>query len=129
MTIEDLEQSRGIRAEIRMLKQRIEELDELLLPGMGTDGVHSQNPSSPVENHVRQKLELEERLRSKLRELEREISVIDDWLQTVDDPQIRAIVQGRYIIGWGWRKVAREVYGAHVHRTTPYKALRKYCEK
>ena len=54
MSIEELENVRYARKRIEVIRKTIEELDQLLLPSR-VGGVHSQNPSSPVEQHFRQK--------------------------------------------------------------------------
>ena len=44
--------------------------------------------------------------KSKRKEIIKEIAFLENYLDTVSDPKIRAIMRYRYILGWGWQKIS-----------------------
>ena len=127
MTIEELESVRYARRRIELLMQTINELDHLLMPSR-VGGVHSQNPSSPVETHFRQKESLIEKLEKEQRQMMVLIEDVYAWMDTVP-PKIANIVYARFILGYTWRKTARICYDGITNESVPYNALHKYLER
>lgn len=55
-----------------------------------------------------------------------QLSMIEDWLQTVPDANVRACVRWRYLCGLDWSETCKKVYGYynyHTARTAVYRFL------
>jgi len=128
MTLEELKTVSHIRKEIDLIEQSIAELDSLLLPAR-QGGARSTQPSSPVESHLRKKLTLEARLRRKQGELLDALENVLDWLDTVDDGNIRSIVTARYILKKSWKETAAMCYEGITDKSVPYNALKNYLKR
>lgn len=128
MTIIELEEYRAIKTEIKELFQEINEITNCSigsppLSGMPTGKVNSV---SIVEKTVNKKIKLQEKLSKKLdRQLEK-LNKIEDFLETVDDADVRLIIRYRFINGYDWQVVGEKL---HFERTTPYYKLKKYLER
>ena len=44
--------------------------------------------------------------RAKREAIIKEIVFLENYLDTVSDPKIRAIMRYRYVLGWGWQKIS-----------------------
>ena len=127
MSIEELENVRYARKRIEVIRKTIEELDQFLLPSR-VGGVHSQNPSSPVEQHFRQKERLVSSLEKETQTLLELIEYVQSWCETCP-VKIRNIVYLRYLQGKSWKYVARHLYGGYTQESVPYNALKGYLTK
>lgn len=127
MTIEKLDAVRHASRRIRMIQQSIKELDELTLPSK-VGGVHSSSPSSPVEQHFRQKERLLARLETEQAELLELIEEVYAWMDTIPI-KIANIVYARFILGNTWKKVARMCYDGYTNESVPCNALNNYLNK
>lgn len=56
-------------------------------------------------------IEMKEKLLSKQEEWSAAALSIEQWLNTVDDAEIRSIVRWHYILGLSWKRTAGKVYG------------------
>lgn len=52
---------------------------------------------------------------------------IEDWLETVEDPQIQAICRYRFILGKQWGEISKLVCKS-LNETTPRMILRRYLD-
>lgn len=127
MTLDELEEVRHAQKRIKLIQESIKELDHLLLPSK-VGGTHSTSPSSPVEQHFRQKEKLIERLENEQRSLLTQIDYVYTWMELVPN-NIKNIVTSRFILGNSWKKTARMCYRVGTDETVPYHALKSYLEK
>jgi len=125
MTWEELEEVRKGKLRIETIKDELRLIDGLLLPSKADRVGSSSGPSSPVEQHFRRKLALEEKLKREQQDLIDKMLKVERWLSTVKDNDIVLIIRLRFIMGHRWKFVARKVYG-YADRTTPFYALKKY---
>lgn len=122
ITIEDLEQYRGMSSELEALT---EERMWLYYPvsspnGREQIGQRGNTVSDPTASAFRKIEAMDRRIETKRDEIIRKQSAILDWLDTVQDAEIRAMIHWHYIRGCNWRITCRKVYGYN-----DYQACRK----
>lgn len=124
MTFEELDNVRYARKRVEVISKSIEELDNLLLPSK-VGGVHSSTPSSPVEQHFRQKERLIASLEREMKTMMDLIEYVQAWCETCP-VKIRNIVYLRYLQNKSWKYVARHLYGSFTEESVPYNVLKRY---
>ena len=148
MTEQELEGLVFIKAQIAKTEKRIKELEAELAEmerdiGLGSvklDGMpHGSTPGDPVarmaiamaELHAgikELKAELEER-REELTKKERRIL---EYIDSVEDNEVKLIIEWRFIDLLDWYDIAgnlEEITGKYVDRTTPGKKMRRYLQE
>lgn len=113
MTIEKLENYKGLVAEMHSLSESIDSLyDTYRSPQFCRNGgSHSNNVWSPVEDAVNRILKLKDLYDHKYSEAANLLLEVEAWLSTVDDPEIRSIVRFHYVLNKSWVQTSTEVYG------------------
>lgn len=123
-----------IQASIENITNRIAELeDEDGLGSVNMDGMpHGTTPGNPVERMALARAALhEELLRLKAVMLEKELK-IRQYIDTVDEYDVRLITEWRCIDLMGWADIAvawEEVSGQRLDRTTLAKRFQNYLRK
>ena len=82
--------------------------------------------SSPVERFVARKERLLERLQTKLDEFIKERERIEDYIESIDDIEVRMIARKRFIEHKGWQVIGDEMY---MDRNTASRKMRRYIER
>lgn len=131
MTIETLEQYRGIMSEIKALELEIDALyDPRKSPnGRQQSGGSGSTPSDPTGKNAMRIVELREKLSVKLDEWAQAAAATEQWLDTVDDAEIRAIIRWRYLHGCGWKATAKRVYGDATAADACRKRIRRFFQR
>lgn len=123
MTIEKLESYKGLTAEIKGLREQIDSFyDTYRSPQLSDGGSHSMNVGNPVETSVMRIIELKE----KLKEAEGRLQEVENFLSTVDDAEVRAIIRYRYILGRSWSQINTAVCGYPSYYTCRKKIMRYF---
>lgn len=106
MTIEKLEQYKGLTSEMKALRDQIDSLyDTYISPQLMSDGgSHSMSAGSPTESAVEKILNLKETYSKKYEEALDLLAEVEAWLSTVDDVEIRSICRHHYILKVGHRQ-------------------------
>ena len=123
-----------IQAEMARINERIAELeDEDGLGSMNMDGMpHSKTPGDPVARMAIAKAALhEELLDAKATLAEKELA-ITRYIKSVEDDEMRLIMELRFIDARDWFNVAvewEERTGKYADRTTLAKKVRKYLRE
>ncbi len=100
MTIETLEQYRGIVEEIKALEMEIDALyDVRKSPNGKEDTGNSTVPGNPTGRNAMRIIELKERLLAQQERWSEAALKIEHWLQSVEDAEIRSIIRWRNILG------------------------------
>ena len=134
MTEERLERFIGLKQEASALKLL---LDDTLKHGpvMTTDAVTSA-AEFPFSKHTisvsglnlgQYQTEINrivETWRAKYEAIIKEIVFLENYLDTVSDPKIRAIMRYRYVLGWGWQKISFRFGWSD--ETTSHKKIQKF---
>lgn len=134
MTEERLERFIGLKQEASALKLL---LDNTLKHGpvMTTDAVTSaaEFPFSKhtisvsglnLGQHQTEINRIVEKWRAKYEAIIKEIVFLENYLDTVSDPKIRAIMRYRYVLGWGWQKISFRFGWSD--ETTSHKKIQKF---
>lgn len=128
MTIEKLENYRGLVAEMHSLSESINSLyDTYKSPQFCRNGgSHSNNVWSPVESAVEKILKLKDLYDHKHSEATNLLLEVEAWLSTVDDPEIRSIVRFHYVLNKSWVQTSTEVYGFPSYYNSRKKIMRYF---
>ncbi len=115
MTKEKLEEYYSIASRIQAID---EEIRILYLPQINAGGdpvgagrVSSKAPRSAVEDAAMRIVKLKEQLESERLRLLDLAEEIETWLDTVEDPEIEAIIRWHYLLRCNWKVTNIKVYG------------------
>lgn len=128
MTIEKLENYKGLVAEMHSLSESIDSLyDTYRSPQFMSDGgSHSTNVSSPTENAIGKILKLKETYQQKYDEAADLLLQVENWLSQVEDPEIRSIVRFHYVLNKSWVQTSTEVCGFPSYYNSRKKIMRYF---
>ena len=120
-----------IQARIAKISERIAELEEEDgLGSMNMDGMpHSRTPGKPVERMALARAALHEKLLDLKADLVEKELAITEYIESVEQEDIKLIMELRFIDGRDWGNVAvewEERTGKYADRTTLAKKVRKY---
>lgn len=127
MTIDELSKYHVIKVEIEQLKANLKELDDTTIGSPKLSGMPqgSGHVGNPVESLVIKKSKLEMILKKKQDKLLDEQLKIENFLETIEDSNVRVIIRARFIDGKNWHQIGKEL---NFERTTPYYHLKKYLK-
>ena len=98
-----------------------------ILSAMAMSGMPSGNTvSSPVEKFYDRLEKLRTKLQAKLNEYITEKEYIEDYIENIQDAEIRVIARKRFIDNEDFQTIGNEMF---MDRTTAYKKLKKYFER
>lgn len=112
MTREDLEQLRAMRAEIRSLSVSMLRPQRNRAADFYKDyrkGFPVVKPLEGVEDESVVVCRMERTLKAKQRRLAQKVSKIEEWIDGVDDSEIRAILRLYYAQGYSQADIANEL--------------------
>jgi hypothetical protein len=105
MTIEELESVRGMASEVQAIQNEIESLyTPICSPNGQSSGGHSNTPSDPTERAVNRILEIRADLEKRIDDYTAEIKRVEEWVATLKDKNLAAIIRYHYISGYDWIK-------------------------
>lgn len=111
MKIERLRQYIHIKNDIDAIQFQLKSLEKpISSPNGNTDGVHGSTPGNPTERAVFERMELEEDLREYMQLLEREAKAINDWLRTIGNYEVEAIIRWHFLNGKTWAETSGIMY-------------------
>lgn len=128
MTIHELSKYHKIKNEMKQLEDSIRELEETVIGSSKITGMPlsiSGVNSSPTERIGIKLATLKQKLTDKTEKLLDEAQKIEEYIETVDDADIRIIIRKRFLDCKTWQQVADEI---HADRSTPYYRLKKYLK-
>lgn len=108
MTIDRLRAYRGIQKE---KDEIMREIDLLYYPISSPrfSESHGTQPGDPTAAAVAKIMAREERLNELTRELAEELDYIEQWLETLDDHELRAIIRAHYLMGDSWARCTQRI--------------------
>ena len=108
ITIEKLKAFRGIQKEMDEIKR---EIDTLYFPVSSprSSESHSTSPGDPTASAVHRIMRLEERLTVLTERLADELEEIEEWLETLNDHELRAIIRAHYLLGDSWARCTQRI--------------------
>jgi DNA-directed RNA polymerase specialized sigma24 family protein len=139
MTKKELEQFASLKAEIKDIRRRMDELDGTETP-MVQDKVRSSGKEWPyIEGHATihgidvyeahrmgtKRAELISALKARLAKAEALETGMEEYINTIEDSRVRRIIEYRYVNGYKPEKVGKLM---HCDRTTVEKTIKRYLE-
>lgn len=127
MTERELNSLYYISQRIKKFKKRIAELDsETGIAGGAMDGMpHGTGAGNPVENLIIKKCDLKDELKAELLLQVAEEQKIRSYISSVEDEEIKLIMEMRFIQLMKWRDISAKL---NLERTTVAKKMRKYLQ-
>lgn len=114
-----------LKKEIEQIEMQIKELT--ILSAMAMNGMPSGNSvSSPVEKFYDRLDKLRKKLQAKLNEYITEKERIEDYIENIEDAEIRVIARMRFVDNLDFQTIGNEMY---MDRTTVYRKLKNYIGK
>ena len=113
MTAEELKDFRKLRFTIRYWEEQLAEARKKSftkspqltgLPGSG-------ELSDPTAQRALAEEKITSKIERRVQQQKQEVERVMDWIQSIDDPMIQAIMHARYIKGKSWTEVAYSVGG------------------
>lgn len=113
MTRERLKQLRALLKESEHLEEEIKTLP-FTSGGYVGDSVNNYSTGFPkpflIQGYSTQKYDrLKETLQKKLREIQKEIAELEDWLEHIEDAELRDILRLQYVNGLTQEQIADEL--------------------
>ncbi len=120
-----------IKARIKKVEERLADLEqESSIGSLNMDGMpHGTTPGDPVARMAIARATLHEHLAQLLTDLEEKEREIRNYIDGVEDEEVKLIIEWRFIDLLDWYEIAgnlEEITGKYVDRTTPAKRMRKY---
>ena len=121
MTKEELSSYYNLKKEIKQIEERIKEIDDTFLSANRINGMrYEKRLSNPQEQRMILIEKYDKRLEEKKDEALKELMKIENFIDSINDPEIRMIFRYRYIELMEWNKIAmlvnmseRTVYRKH----------------
>lgn len=134
MTEQELRGYSFIKARIEKIEERIAELEqENGLGSVNLDGMpHGSTPGDPVARMAIARASLHEHLTSLLAELKEKEREIREYIESVENEEVKLIIEWRFIDLLDWYDIAgnlEDLTGKNVDRSTPAKKLKKYLSE
>ena len=111
MTIETLDKYRGLVSEMKAMQLEIDTMYDVRKSPTGKASTGSSGPGDPTGRIAMRIIEKKEHLLAKQEEWSKAALEIEQWLATVDDPEICSIVRWHYLLGFSWKRTSAQVYG------------------
>jgi hypothetical protein len=127
MGIKDLNKLYYIKKNIRELEEELEELNNLGAAPI-TDSIKGNNVSNPTEQYVIKRNRILEKLNKVRHEYLEEYEKISDFINDIEDEEIKLIARLRFIKQKDWVYIAEEISPEDEtrDRTTPRKKINRY---
>lgn len=144
MNKKELSQLRYLNREIELLKEQIEKAEQDVEANMAADTVAGSNPVWPYQprsfrvegvampEYERRVQRLKRKLQRRLEELMEKREELEEYIDGIDDSQIRMILTLRYINGLSWQQVAEHIGGGNTAdsvRMAHNRFLKKFHKK
>lgn len=126
VTLEDLENLRGLRAELEALSK---EREDAYLPYSGgwseyTGAARGNEPSNPTERSAMRAMRLSEEIDRRMDEIAEKIDHVSAWISAIPSSELRAIIHNYYILGYTWSDTCLHVYGYRSRQACRIRVMR-----
>ena len=128
MTIEMLEEYRGIASGVEAIEREINTLyNPVRSPnGRETSGSFSGTPSDPTAQAARRIIKRKETLKEQRESMYALLEKIEDWLISCDDTEVVSIIRWHYLLGLNWKQTNMKVYGYPDYQYARKKIMRYF---
>ena len=111
MTKEELSSYYYLKKEIKQIEERIKEIDDTFLSANRINGMrYEKRLSNPQEQRMILIEKYDKRIEEKKDEALKELMKIEDFIDSINDPEIRMIFRYRYIELMEWNKIVMLVH-------------------
>lgn len=114
-----------LKIEIKELEDEIKNLSEISSPGL-SGMPHSNKKSNPIEQFFMKKQKLIEKLIKKLEKYVEELNMVENFIDSIEDVEIRTIARFRFIDNLKWEDISKRV---HLDRSVCSRKLAKYVSE
>lgn len=108
MRIETLKKYRPLVVEADELKKHIESMDGLRSPAISDNPTHT-NETHGLDTIVIKRHKLYRQYLKKLRRCQDMLLEIEQYLDTVGDPEVRTLIRYKFLDGMTWEEAGREL--------------------
>lgn len=129
ITIEDLEAYRGLASELEALqKERNFAYTPYNSPGSHPyiGEAKGNSVSNPTEQAVHKLEKIDQRIAVRQNEIAERLNNILNWLDSLEDAELRAMIHWHYLLGLDWGKTCKKLYGYHSYQTCRKRVLRYF---
>lgn len=113
-----------LKLDIENIKEEIRSLPTISSPEL-TGMPHGTGISNPIVSYVIKKEALIEKLNQKIEKYTEELIRIEEVIERIDDPEVRAIARMRFIQCMKWEDIGEKI---HLDRTNCARKLKKYIQ-
>ncbi len=128
ITITKLSNYNNIKNQIKIYEEKLEELNAQVLSSSKFDSekTFSSKETNPVENLMLSVISLKRKYVDQLNNLYKKENEIIDFIMSIDDEEIKLIIDLRFLKQYSWNDIGKVLY---MHRTSPYYKLKRHLEK
>ena len=125
MTIARLRSFRGIQKEIEEMQR---EIDSLYFPitSPRMSETHGTTPGDPTVSALFKIQRLQDRVARKRAELADELEVIEDWIESLEDHELRAIIRAHYLNGDPWQRCTQRILNYEFTDSAKFRVYRYF---
>lgn len=135
MDKKELSQLKPIIKEIEYLKKQLDAAEQLVETRITTDSVSGSSPDWPYVKHTirisgvdikdyeRKVKRLRNSLKRRIEELMDKVTEMQEYIASVDDPEVRLILQCRFVNGMTWEQLEAET---EIPMTTAKRKFRRW---
>lgn len=130
MTIDDLEELRYLDSEIQAVQREIENMyNTYRSPAFEKIGQSPLSPGDPTAQAVSKVMQLQRKYNSMLTEMADRRDMVNAWIMSLDDGEIKSIIRWHYLNGKSWKQTSGLVYGDRSNERNAYRVIRRYFGK
>ncbi len=128
MTIKKLSQYHNLKKEIKQINDAINLLESTIIGASSLSNVkNAQTKKDSTTERIGLKIaNLKEKLEKKTNLLIDEYEILEDYLEKVENAELRIIIRKRFLEEKTWYEIGKEI---NTDRSTPYYKLTKYLSK
>lgn len=113
-----------LKLDIENIQKEIDSLPTISSPQL-SGMPHGSGVSNPIVQYVIKKEELTTRLNQKIAKYTEELVRIENIIDRIDDPEVRAIARMRFVQCMKWEEIGDRI---HLDRTNCARKLKKYIK-
>jgi hypothetical protein len=113
-----------LKLDIENIQKEIDGLPTISSPQL-SGMPHGSGVSNPIVQYVIKKEELTTRLNQKIAKYTEELVRIENIIDRIDDPEVRAIARMRFVQCMKWEEIGDRI---HLDRTNCARKLKKYIK-
>ncbi len=130
MTKEKLEQVYHLNKELKMWERRLSELEaDIAISASAPTGMpysKTNSTGNPTERKAMKLIEANRNIRKQIRKIEKAKCEVEQYILTLDDPELRMIIEYRCVYNLSWKAIGNIL---NWHRSTVEKKYLSFIKK